>query len=212
MAIATIIVIAPWVAYNQSRFDESVTLSTNDGSTLIGANCPETYSATSLGGWSLFCLLDVQGPPGVDDSVRSQLQLNAAIDYALDNLDRLPLVAVARVARSLDLYQLSNLVHSDVGEEKAEWAVWSGMVCWYVLAPLAAVGLARTRRRERDILLIPVVIVLITSIAFYGSHRLRLSLEPVVVVGAAAAIVTLLQSHQDGRRRRRHTPGSAELH
>ena len=210
IAITTIFVIAPWVAYNQSRFDESVTLSTNDGTTLIGANCPETYSASALGGWSLFCVLDVQGPPGVDDSVRSKLQRNAAIDYALDNLDRLPLVAVARVARSLDLYQLSNLVHSDVGEEKAEWAVWSGMACWYVLAPLAAVGLARTRRRERDILLVPVVIVLITSIAFYGSHRLRLSLEPVVVVGAAAAIVTLLQSHRDGRRR--HAPDSAELH
>ena len=192
----SILVIAPWVLYNQSRFDESVTLSTNDGTTLIGANCPETYSASALGGWSLFCVLEVQGPPGIDDSVRARLQRDAAIRYAKDNVGRLPLVAVARVARALDLYQVSNLVHSDVGEEKAEWAVWTGMACWYVLAPMAAVGLARTRHRERDILMVPVVIVLITSIAFYGSHRLRLSLEPVVVVGAAIAVVTQFESQR----------------
>src|SRR5688572_194151 len=32
--LAMIVVIAPWVIFNQSRFDESVTLSTNDGTTL----------------------------------------------------------------------------------------------------------------------------------------------------------------------------------
>ena len=185
LALATMIVIGPWIVYNMSRFDKSVLLSTNDGTTLIGANCPETYSASALGGWSLYCVLDVQGAPGVDDSVRSSLQRSTAISYARHNLGRLPLVALARLGRAVDVFKVDNLVHQDVGEEKARWASWAGIVSWWILAPLAGIGIARSRRRDATVLLVPVVVVFITSIAFYGAHRLRLPIEPIVVLGAA---------------------------
>jgi len=191
--LAMLIVISPWIIYNQSRFDESVTLSTNDGTTLIGANCPETYySPPALGGWSFFCVLDVQGPPGADDSVRARIQRDTAISYAKHHWTRLPLIGVARLGRTIDVFKVGNLVHQDEGEEKATWAIWSGIVGWWVLAPIAALGLIKVaRRRERTVLLVPVAIVVITSIVFYGTHRLRVTMEPVVVIGAALFLCSL---------------------
>ena len=47
---------------------------------------------------------------------------------------------MARVGRSLDVYGLSSLVALDRGEEKAAWAVWAGIVCWWMLAVAAIVG------------------------------------------------------------------------
>ena len=200
MGAATVIVIAPWVIYNMHRFEENVLLSTNDGTTLIGANCPETYSANALGGWSLYCVLDVQGPAGADDSVRSGIQRRTAISYAKQHWTRLPLVALARLGRGADLYKVDNLVHQDVGEEKARWASWAGIVSWWMLAPLAGIGLTRTGRREATVLLVPIVLVAVTCVAFYGAHRLRLPLEPAVVVGAALFLCSLSQRRDDHSR------------
>ena len=206
MGAATVLVIAPWVIYNMSRFQENVLLSTNDGTTLIGANCPETYSSSghALGGWSLYCVLDVQGPAGADDSVRSSIQRRTALSYAKHHVTRLPLVAIARLGRGADLYQVDNLVHQDIGEEKAKWAAWAGVISWWVLAPLAGFGLARANRRAASVLLVPVALVAVTCVAFYGAHRLRLPMEPVVVVGAAVFLCSLAQ-------RRHDHPGDAGL-
>ncbi len=42
----------------------------------------------------------------------------------------LPVVDDRPARRLVDLYGLDTLVRLDVGEEKAEWAVWAGIVCW----------------------------------------------------------------------------------
>ena len=46
---------APWTLYNLTRFDRPVLLSTNDGTTLLGANCDSTYF-DDIGGWDIRCL------------------------------------------------------------------------------------------------------------------------------------------------------------
>lgn len=43
-AAGAVAVLAPWAVHNADRFEERVLLSTNDGDTLVGANCDETYS------------------------------------------------------------------------------------------------------------------------------------------------------------------------
>jgi hypothetical protein len=55
-------------------------------------------------------------------------------------------------------------------------------------APVVVVGLRRIDRVSRRLLLVPVVTVLVTTVLFYGAHRIRSPLEPTVVVGAAVAI------------------------
>ena len=44
------------------------------------------------------------------------------------------------------------------------------------------------RRRDRYVLLIPVLIALVATIVIYGGHRIRSSAEPSIVVFAAVAI------------------------
>ncbi|MGD9703137.1 MAG: ArnT family glycosyltransferase [Acidimicrobiia bacterium] len=186
--VGTIVVLSPWVAFNMTRFDRPVLLTTNDGSTLVGANCDETYRGAALGGWSLFCVLNTPGPVGADDSVRSAEQRRAALSYVRDNLTRVPIVVIARVARTADLYGISNLVHQDVGEERDRWASWAGIVSWWLLAPIAAFGLQLARRRDAWILAMPLVAVVATTVLFYGTHRIRSPLEPALVVAAGLAI------------------------
>jgi hypothetical protein len=193
LAIAGVATLLPWSIYNLSRFSEPVLLSTNDGTTLLGANCDAAYY-DDIGGWSLLCLapLEPVGEGYPDASERSADRRDRALDYVSDHIDRVPLVVMARLGRMLDVYGLSSLVDLDVGEEKAEWAVWAGIACWWVVALLAIAGwssLYRRRVGRRWWLAIPLIVVLVASVLFYGAHRIRAPGEPSVVLLAAVAIV-----------------------
>ncbi len=199
VVVASALTIAPWVVYNLARFSEPVLLSTNDGTTLLGANCDQTYYE-DIGGWDIRCL--DASEEGVDASVRSRQRRSVAVDYARDHASRLPVVVAARLGRIVDVYGLRNLVALDRGEEKAAWAVWAGIVMWWLLAAAAVAGwvvLGRRRVVARWWLVVPVASVLITTILFYGAHRIRAPAEPVVVLLAAVALVALWErvTHSD---------------
>jgi 4-amino-4-deoxy-L-arabinose transferase-like glycosyltransferase len=186
------VVLAPWIVFNLARFERPVLLTTNSSTTLIGANCPEVYAGPGIGSWSVLCVLDnLAEPLDGDASVRAEQQQRAAVRYALDHADRVPVVVLARVARSADLWGYSDLVHQDVGEERARWAVWAGIVSWLVMAPLAALGLRRLDPVPRRVLAAPIVSVFVVSAIYYGAHRIRAPLEPAVVVLAATALAAI---------------------
>jgi hypothetical protein len=133
-------------------------------------------------------LLSDPALPGEDTSDLSVRYRREAVAYARAHESRLPVVAVARVARSVDLYGLHDLVHAEVGEERARWEAWAGIVSWWLLAPIAAIGWWKQRRTLGWVLAVPAITVVVTAVAFYGSDRLRISLEPVVVICAAMAL------------------------
>ncbi|MEP7045068.1 MAG: glycosyltransferase family 39 protein [Ilumatobacteraceae bacterium] len=200
VAIA-IAVLMPWMVFNLVRFEKPVLLTTNEGPSLLGANCPETYYGPAQGGWSLFCVVnDPATVPGEDTSMRSARQRHEALGYARDNLGRLPNIELKRIGRSLDLFALHNLVHGDTGEDRERWASIAGIVAFWVLAPLAVFGAMRTRRRDRAILLIPVLIALAATVVIYGGHRIRSSAEPSIVILAAVAIDRLIDVRASTRR------------
>lgn len=195
IAGAAAMTLLPWTLYNTIRFEEPVLLSTNDGNTLLGANCDTTYY-DDIGGWDIRCLGPLEPgrlghePGAPDASQRSKVRRDEAIDYIGDHLDRLPVVVGARVGRVLDAYGLDSMVALDVGEEKAAWAAWTGIACWWVLAAAAVAGyraLARAGATTRWWLLVPCVAVLVTTVLFYGAHRIRAPAEPAVVLLAAVA-------------------------
>jgi len=198
VGVTALVTVAPWVAFNMARFEQPVTLTTNDGTTLLGSYCDASFSGPNLGGWSIFCITDDPAySMDEEPSVRSARQRDMAVQYAREHVGDLPKVVVARVARTLDLYGLDSLVAQDVGEERYRWASWAGIITWWVLAPLAIVGGIRLARRTAParwplwLLLCPVASVTLTTVVFYGAHRIRSSMEPTVVVLAAIALVWL---------------------
>ena len=193
----TAAVIAPWTIFNAVRFERPVIMTTNEGPLLLGANCDEVYSGPGIGGWSLQCVEGAHfGENGEDTSVRSAQQRRQGLAYARAHVSRLPLVAVARLGRTLDLFRVRDLVGADGGEERERLISWAGVVSFWILAPLAAVGTMRLRRLHRAVLLMPVVVVVFTTLTFYGSHRIRSSAEPAIVVLAAVAIDWSLRRDQ----------------
>ncbi len=181
--------LVPWMIFNLVRFEKPIALTTNEGGALLGANCPDTYYGPAQGGWSLLCLVDDPGNNADEDtSMRAARQRREALSYVYDHLSSAPRVVLQRVGRSLDLFAVREMVRGDVGEERERWAAWAGIASFWVLAPVAAFGAMRTRRRDRAILLIPVLIALVTTVVIYGGHRIRSSAEPSIVILAAVAV------------------------
>lgn len=197
----TVATLTPWMIHNAVRFDERVLLTTNDGNTLLGANCDVTFY-DDVGGWDVRCLgpLDEGGlghePGDPDPSEVAAVRREQAIEYVRDHLGRVPVVVAARLGRALDVYGLGSLLHLDTGEEKDCAAVWAGIVCWWLLAAAAVVGWRESARRHvgaRWWLLVPVLAVAVTTVVFYGAHRIRAPAEPSVVLLAALGVVGFLE-------------------
>jgi 4-amino-4-deoxy-L-arabinose transferase-like glycosyltransferase len=114
--VTAVAVVSPWVVFNVARFERPVLLTTNDGTTLLGANCPAVYSGPILGGWVVDCVV---GDPDYsleeEPSVRSARQRSLGVHFALDHVTDWPKVVAARVGRSLDLYGVDQLIAQDVG-------------------------------------------------------------------------------------------------
>jgi hypothetical protein len=187
-------VLLPWVVFNAVRFDDPVLLTTNEGPLWLGANCPDSYYGPALGGWSLFCVIDAHvGERVADTSVRSTEQRKLGWSYARGHLNRVPVVVIARIGRTLDVYDPGGMVHGDVGEERERPLAWAGVMSFWLLAPFAVAGFCRMRRSHIAVLLMPVAVVAVTTVVFYGGHRIRSSLEPVIVLSAAVALTGLVR-------------------
>lgn len=196
-------VVGPWVGWNLVRFERPVTLTTNDGTTIRGANCDETYHGRAMGSWSVRCLvLDDGAVADLESSERSRAWREEGLAYARDHASRVPLVVAARAGRLLGVYGLGYQVDEDVRDQRPRWASWSGIVAWWALLPLAALAMVRARNEVRRLLLSPTVAVLVTTLAFYGGHRIRAPMEPALVVAAALAIAGGRRWRRDRRRPR----------
>jgi len=197
------LVLAPWVLPNLVRFEEPVVLSTNEGTTLRGANCDETYSGPALGSWALPCIAQPE-IVALEPSQRSDRWRSDGLRYARERAGRLPAVLTARVGRALDMYGLDYQVDEDVRDGRPRQGSWAGIAAFWILAPLAAAGIARARGVARWLLVAPVVTVAISTVAFYGGHRIRSPVEPVVVLAAALAaghvVGPLFDRRRDERR------------
>lgn len=199
---ASLLTVSPWIAYNLTRFEQPVLMSTNDGTTLLGANCDQSYYG-QIGGWNIDCLAPVPQEAFPDASERSEARREVAVTYIGDHLDRVPIVVVARLARVADLYGLRDLVAMDTGEEKAAWAVWTGIAMFWLLAVAAVVGWLDLRRRGvamRAWIAVPIVAVVVTAALIYGFHRLRAPTEPAIVVLAAVGVVASSDRLRDSAR------------
>jgi len=179
----------PWIGRNLVSFRDTTILSTEIGPVMLGANCPQTYYGPSLGGWSLECSLRVR--PAQDASVESTRQFDAAKTYISHHLGRLPVAALARAGRLWDLYEPFQMVHVDVNEGRPVPASCAGLFAYYALLPAAVIGIVAMRRRRVTLwpLLVPALVVTLSSMVGFGQVRFRAEFEVSLVVLAATGFV-----------------------
>ena len=124
----------PWSIFNVVRFDRPVLLTTNEGPSLLGANCDETYYGPAQGGWSLFCVVnDPFTRPDEDPSTRTARQRHEALSYVRHHLSRAPEGRAVNAWAGRSISSPSrNMVHRDVGEDRERWASWAGIVSFWL--------------------------------------------------------------------------------
>ena len=95
--LTTVVVLAPWVGYNLSRFAKPVTVSSGFDVTLLSANCPTTYYGPFRGYWAAICVIYV--PRKYKDlSLQAQVYRKLAYDYIDSHKRELPMLTLARKA------------------------------------------------------------------------------------------------------------------
>jgi 4-amino-4-deoxy-L-arabinose transferase-like glycosyltransferase len=202
VAVAALVV-APWVGFNLARFHKPTFISTNDGITLAGANCDETYHGPGIGLWTLGNCTGSLDRPG-DQSQVSSIYRRKAFDYIGHHKSRVPIVALARVARTWSLYRPLDKVSFNAGEDRERWVTRLGLVAYYPTL-LAAIGggVVLWRRRMRGalwVLCTPIVVVTIGAVITYGQTRFRAPAEPALAVLAAVGIVAMVERVRNERR------------
>lgn len=187
MAVATLVVLAPWVVRNWSQFDRPL-ISTNDGTTLAGTNCDRTYHGADVG-WFAFACADDPLRPGEDEAERSARLRDRGLDHMRDNPGRAVVVAGVRVAGLWGLYEPSR---HNVVTGRSVRVQQAGVIAYYAIALLALVALWRRRRGlPLPILLAPFVAATAAAALTYGGPRLRHGADVILVVLAGVGLAAL---------------------
>ncbi len=189
----TLLVLLPWVAFNLSRFDQTVLLSRNFGSTLAVANCPSVYYGSRIGFWDFGCGVEALRAAHVapQSSAADHAFLRAGTAYIRGHLPRVPLVVAARLGRITGVYRPVQQAALDRfwNNSEPEVSDWS-MRSYYLIAVLAAAGAVLLRRRRQALLPVvaPIASTLLTVAACFADTRFRAAAEPCLCLLAAVAV------------------------
>jgi hypothetical protein len=188
------VIAAPWIAYNLSRFDEPVLLTTGGGPALAGTNCDVVYSGPLVGFYSGTCVAAPATLSG-DESVRDRAYREDGLEYAGDHVGDLPRVAAARVGRMWGVFRPVQAARLARGEGRPVAASLAGWALSWPLFALAVVGAISLQRRGVTLLPLLALIVVVTldGAAFYGNGRFRSPAEFAIVVLAAAGLVAVVE-------------------
>jgi 4-amino-4-deoxy-L-arabinose transferase-like glycosyltransferase len=207
-AAACLVLLAPWAIRNLVELDRPVLISTNDGTLLAGANCDRTYHGIDLGFWNIDCIS--KKDPTKSETEQEALWRREGANYAKDHLGRLPVVLLARLGRTFDVYQPRRMVLNAEGR----WIRMdqAGIVAYFLLIPFAVWGgllVWRRRRSDLAILLAPVVLVVAQTLFGYGIPRFRHAAEITLVVLAGVALARIGSSSSSPQEASAPTSSSA---
>lgn len=209
VALGTVLVVGPWVAFNLSRFDEPTAISTNDGIAILGSTCDAVFFGHAIGLTNLSVCIPKHAPRG-DQSVVSKIYRQRALDYIDDgHRSQFAKVVLARIGRDWGLFRPLDMQFINESEGRPRWLTTLGMWWYYPLLAFAVGGIVVLRRRRVRMwpLAVPPIIVTVGTVLSYGQTRFRVPAEPVIVVLAACAIAALV-----GAVRARSTPAPRDDH
>lgn len=187
-------VVAPWFAYNEGRFKDTVLISNNLGITLAGANCTRTYYYAEIMGYdSSKCwnrAYDRARKLSPDESVQSSLMRTEALHFIEHHLDRLPLVMVMREAWFLGVYRPGWSVSVGASNGQPRWATWMQAISFYFVFPLAMWLWWRNRKRRWPHWIFGTLIAcsFLVAALFVGHWRYRVTLDVGVVLILALSL------------------------
>lgn len=211
-AAAALVVLAPWVGYNMTRFDTPVFVSDGLGVTLASANCATTWYGPNAGYWSLPCSAAVPYNPAADEAVQGAEAQHFALQYVRSHLGGLPRIEIIRLGRAFGAFHPLQQINYDsfIEGRPHAWAL-VGLGMYYVLVPLALVGGVVLRRRGVPVFPLVAVVadVVISVLLTFGQTRYRSIAEPVLALLAAVAIDEVVRGRVS--RRRRGSPSSIDL-
>ncbi len=201
IALASLLVISPWVARNLNSFEEPVFLSDGSGTVLVQANCNSTYFGPNLGYWELRC---GQPPPYgksgelLDESQRDQIVRDRAFEYISDNKKRLLTVVIpARIGRMWGAYKPIEQLRLDALADRRSFAVsLLGFGQYLLILPFSIFGIFRLWKEKKKTLFVTaawIPIVTLTAALAFGNTRYRTAAEASLVILAAFSIDILLQ-------------------
>ena len=175
VGVTTLVVVAPWMVYNLSRFDHVVLLSDQSGDTVAASWCNDGFYGNALGYKSYKCLaasLDEDDPA------------DSWTTYGMDHLERVPLVMAARVARVWGLFRPRQQVGFETFFGTEVPATWAAFAMSWVMLVLAPVGALRLRRRGTPLspLLAPIIVMTLAVALTFGQLRYRAPAEPALVL------------------------------
>ncbi|GAC1533070.1 MAG: hypothetical protein NVS3B12_12010 [Acidimicrobiales bacterium] len=188
--VATAAIIAPWVGYNLSRFDEPVTISSGFDPTVAVSNCDAVFYGELTGYWSRPCILALPVPTKGDVPAMEAEYRRDAFRYIRSHRSRLPTVVAARVLRTWGLFRPVQQIRLDTFEtrEIRFSEIGLSMYAGLAVASLAAVAGLRRRRLPVSPILATVGTVTFATAITFGQTRYRASAEVVLVLGAALVV------------------------
>lgn len=191
----TILVIAPWVGFNLSRFSHPVFISDRFGVTVAASNCDAVWHGPLRGYWSMPCAAaSAEGVRG-DESAVDPVALRKGVDYVEHHLGGLPSIEAARLGRTFGFYRPVQQIDVDsfVEGRPRLWA-FVGLGMFYGFAAGAVAGAVVLKRRGVPVFpMIAVGIdVVVAVLLTYGQTRFRATLEPLLVILTSVAVVSLI--------------------
>ncbi|MHB1139523.1 MAG: hypothetical protein ACYC2O_11245, partial [Microthrixaceae bacterium] len=198
-AIIPIVAFAPWIAYNMTRFEQPVTISTGSGQTLAAGNCEHTYSGLAVGYYDLRCLRSpaIEVPTG-DPSENDPVYRELALSYMSEHRGELPRVLAIRWARLWHVYGAEQSLNLDGWVEGRSGGppgtdrsvVRAALLSYFALVPFSVAGgvvLLRRRVALWPLLVQPLLATVVAAFTF-GITRYRAGAEITLVVLAAVAL------------------------
>ena len=186
-------VLAPWLAYNASRFEEPVLLSSSADSALAGASCDIVYAGPQVGSWNSDCFAALGSNQDLEESVFSARLRAHSRSYVRHHLADQPRVVSARLGRLWGVFRVGQGVTLDELQNRPGPVSWASLVNLWVLVPVAVVGAVRLRWARRPVVLLAAMPVFVSVVAagFYGNPRFRVPSDLALVVVAAVALASL---------------------
>ncbi len=189
--------ISPWVAYNLSRFDETVLLSNGAQITFAATNCDETYGGQFQAYWQMDCSERATARarerlPGADQSAIMNDVGRQTLDYVKAHKATAVKTVFLRLGRVLGLYRPLQQINFDhFPEGRTIFVARTAWASYYLLLPFVIAGgyLLRGNKRLLMIMLAPIAVALFTCATTFGNTRYRMSAEPTMTVFAAFSLV-----------------------